>query len=222
MRKANFAFCVNNGLCKAKVGDNDPHPGCNCEEGFTGDHCEFLGNAIGGSHSGGSSSSSGSSTSSSGPSSGSSTGSSSGSSSGSSNNVIVSTPTSSGADEANRSVVVAISSILVLLLVGAGLFVLRTLVRGGGSANKGKTAAEAGAAVAEAEQEATAPGGFGDAASLGSGQQPFDETRQSLPQPSPARFDEGDGDLEDVEDYSNDQSDTSTLTEDDMSNVQIV
>jgi hypothetical protein len=39
-------FCilrqVNSGTCKAKVEDNQPHPGCNCPEEFAGDHCEFL------------------------------------------------------------------------------------------------------------------------------------------------------------------------------------
>jgi hypothetical protein len=40
--KANFAFCVNNGKCKAKVNDNEAHPGCLCSAEFSGDHCEFL------------------------------------------------------------------------------------------------------------------------------------------------------------------------------------
>ena len=40
--KANFAFCVNSGKCKAKVRDNQRHPGCTCPDGFAGDHCEFL------------------------------------------------------------------------------------------------------------------------------------------------------------------------------------
>lgn len=40
--KANFAFCVNSGRCRAKVSDNEPHPGCDCPDGFRGDHCEFL------------------------------------------------------------------------------------------------------------------------------------------------------------------------------------
>ena len=40
--KANFAFCVNSGTCKAQVEDNEPHPGCTCPDGFAGDHCEFL------------------------------------------------------------------------------------------------------------------------------------------------------------------------------------
>jgi hypothetical protein len=40
--KANFAFCVNSGTCKAQVEDNESHPGCICDEEFAGDHCEFL------------------------------------------------------------------------------------------------------------------------------------------------------------------------------------
>ncbi len=42
MGKANFAFCVNNGICKGKVEDGEDPPGCTCPEGFYGDHCEYL------------------------------------------------------------------------------------------------------------------------------------------------------------------------------------
>lgn len=42
MGKANFAFCVNNGVCKGRVNDGQDPPGCDCPEGFTGDHCEYL------------------------------------------------------------------------------------------------------------------------------------------------------------------------------------
>merc|ERR1711935_473746 len=41
--KANFAFCVNNGICKGKVKDGEDHPGCTCPEGYSGNHCEYLG-----------------------------------------------------------------------------------------------------------------------------------------------------------------------------------
>jgi hypothetical protein len=132
--KANFAFCVNNGLCKAKVGDNEPHPGCSCEEGFTGDHCEFLGNTTSGSSSSGSNSGSGSTTSAS----------------------VSSSTDSSNVEQANQSKIVAVSSILIAVLVVAGLFVLRARVRSGRSAHKDKAAVEAGAAVAAAEIEASA------------------------------------------------------------------
>jgi len=40
--KANFAFCVNNGMCKGKVNDGEDPPGCTCPEGFYGEHCEYL------------------------------------------------------------------------------------------------------------------------------------------------------------------------------------
>ncbi|KAL3908371.1 MAG: hypothetical protein SGILL_008509, partial [Bacillariaceae sp.] len=200
--KANFAFCVNNGLCKAKVETDEPHPGCNCEDGFEGDHCEFLA----------------------GQGSGSSSGSTSGSSSGSSSSgANAQAPTSSNVDEANQSVVVAVSAVLVAVIVIAGFFVFRAMVSGGRSSNKGTTAAEAGDAVAEAEKEvSTGLGGVEDV-STGSVQRPFDESSLTAPQIAPARFDEDDAEFEDVEDYSNDQSDASTLTEDDsLSNVQIV
>jgi len=42
MGKANFAFCVNNGICKGRVRDGEDPPGCDCPEGFEGDHCEYL------------------------------------------------------------------------------------------------------------------------------------------------------------------------------------
>lgn len=42
MGRANFAFCVNNGLCRGRVYDGEDPPGCDCPEGFTGDHCEYL------------------------------------------------------------------------------------------------------------------------------------------------------------------------------------
>ena len=42
MGKANFAFCVNNGMCKGKVEDGEPAPGCICPEGFSGQHCEYI------------------------------------------------------------------------------------------------------------------------------------------------------------------------------------
>jgi hypothetical protein len=42
MGKANFAFCVNNGMCKGKVEDGEDPPGCTCPEGFYGEHCEYL------------------------------------------------------------------------------------------------------------------------------------------------------------------------------------
>ncbi|KAL3894371.1 MAG: hypothetical protein SGARI_007766, partial [Bacillariaceae sp.] len=202
--KANFAFCVNNGLCKAKVADDEPHPGCVCENGFTGDHCEFLEGSGSGSSSGGSSSSS------------------SGSDSSSASSANAQAPSSSDVDEANQSVIIAVSSILVAVIVIAAFFVLRAMVGGDRSANKGKAAAEAGAAVAEAEREASTGLGGVEDGSARSHQRPFDENSQTVPQIAPARFDEDDGEFEDVDDYTNDQSDTSTLTEDDTSNVQIV
>jgi hypothetical protein len=197
--KANFAFCVNNGLCKAKVEDNEAHPGCDCEEGFTGNHCEFLEDSMSGSNSSGTTSGSDSTSSAS-----------------------VSSADSSDVEQANHGVVVAVSSIVVAVVVIMGLFVLHALVRGGRFANKGKTGVEVGAAVAEAENEASAPSDTVDAVSTGSGHLPFDENRYPL-QGKTARFDEDEGEFEDVDDYSNDRSDTSTLTEDDnMSSVQIV
>jgi hypothetical protein len=42
MGKANFAFCVNNGTCKGRVNDGEDPPGCNCLQGYSGDHCEYL------------------------------------------------------------------------------------------------------------------------------------------------------------------------------------
>lgn len=42
MGKANFAFCVNNGICKDKVNDGEDPPGCWCPDNFYGPHCEYL------------------------------------------------------------------------------------------------------------------------------------------------------------------------------------
>jgi hypothetical protein len=42
--QASKAFCVNDGKCKGTIKDGDKeaeHPGCECEDGFEGDHCEF-------------------------------------------------------------------------------------------------------------------------------------------------------------------------------------
>jgi hypothetical protein len=111
---------------------------------------------------------------------------------------------------------------LVAVIVIAAFFVLRAMVGGERSVSKDMAAAEAGAAVAEAEREASFDLGGVEDAKADSMQRPFDENSQTVPQIAPARFDEDDTEFEDVEDYSNDPSDTSTLTEDDMSNVQIV
>lgn len=40
--KANTAFCVNNGKCKGRVDDTQEHPGCDCQDKYTGPHCEFI------------------------------------------------------------------------------------------------------------------------------------------------------------------------------------
>jgi hypothetical protein len=42
MGKANFAFCVNNGVCKGKINDGEDPPECTCPDRFYGDHCEYL------------------------------------------------------------------------------------------------------------------------------------------------------------------------------------
>lgn len=36
------AFCVNEGKCKGFVMGDREHPGCECPDGFFGDHCEFF------------------------------------------------------------------------------------------------------------------------------------------------------------------------------------
>jgi hypothetical protein len=41
-RSTNNAFCVNNGICKARIEDGESHPGCNCPDGYEGEHCEFI------------------------------------------------------------------------------------------------------------------------------------------------------------------------------------
>jgi hypothetical protein len=173
------------------VADNEPHPGCTCEGGFTGDHCEFLKSND----------------------SGSSSGSSAGAAVGPSTNT-------STVDSANQNLVIGIASVLIGILFVAGFFVARALLVGG-KKTSGKTAAEAGDAVAEAELETSGTNSLQYSDSAG---KPFDEASQtqSVPQPMPTRFEEGDEEFEDVEDYSNDQSDASTLTEDDMSHVEIV
>ena len=40
------SFCVNGGVCVGIVSPNDPHPGCLCEDGFEGPHCEFKTTAL--------------------------------------------------------------------------------------------------------------------------------------------------------------------------------
>ena len=37
----NHQFCTNHGKCVKLVSDTEPHPGCVCNEGYTGDHCEI-------------------------------------------------------------------------------------------------------------------------------------------------------------------------------------
>jgi hypothetical protein len=36
-----FYFCVNEGICKEKVTADQPHPGCDCPNGWMGTHCEI-------------------------------------------------------------------------------------------------------------------------------------------------------------------------------------
>jgi len=36
------SFCTNHGTCKAQVGVNDAHLGCDCPAGYVGDHCQFI------------------------------------------------------------------------------------------------------------------------------------------------------------------------------------
>jgi len=43
LSRNNFAFCVNHGKCKGNASiENGGHPGCICEAGWAGEHCEFL------------------------------------------------------------------------------------------------------------------------------------------------------------------------------------
>jgi len=37
-----FAFCVNDGVCKDIVVEGEVHPGCDCPDDYTGEHCELL------------------------------------------------------------------------------------------------------------------------------------------------------------------------------------
>ena len=37
----NHQFCTNHGKCVKLVSDTEPHPGCVCNDGYTGDHCEI-------------------------------------------------------------------------------------------------------------------------------------------------------------------------------------
>ena len=37
----NQQFCTNHGKCVKLVQDHEPHPGCVCNEGYSGDHCEI-------------------------------------------------------------------------------------------------------------------------------------------------------------------------------------
>lgn len=36
------SFCTNHGTCKAQVGVNDAHLGCNCPDEYEGEHCQFV------------------------------------------------------------------------------------------------------------------------------------------------------------------------------------
>lgn len=40
-----LSFCVNGGKCKAQVSQGQMHPGCICEQGFVGPHCELRDSA---------------------------------------------------------------------------------------------------------------------------------------------------------------------------------
>ncbi|CAJ1892957.1 unnamed protein product [Cylindrotheca closterium] len=43
LSNAKNAFCVNGGKCKSTVDDDQQrHPGCDCPDKYTGDHCEFI------------------------------------------------------------------------------------------------------------------------------------------------------------------------------------
>lgn len=37
----NFQFCTNDGSCNKWVQDGEPHPGCSCLDGYTGERCEI-------------------------------------------------------------------------------------------------------------------------------------------------------------------------------------
>jgi len=37
----NHQFCTNHGECTKMVTGSEPHPGCICKDGWTGDHCEI-------------------------------------------------------------------------------------------------------------------------------------------------------------------------------------
>lgn len=123
--KANFAFCVNNGICKARVNDDEAHPGCDCEEGFVGDHCEFSEDNA--------------------PLPG-------GPAPGSTPNTPVSASASSG--DSNNNLVVGVASALIATAIIAGYFVLRAMFRGGRGSKK-QQAADAGAAVAAEEADSS-------------------------------------------------------------------
>lgn len=43
----NHQFCTNHGQCVRLVSGGDPHPGCICKDGYTGDHCEVQSDAFG-------------------------------------------------------------------------------------------------------------------------------------------------------------------------------
>lgn len=43
----NHQFCTNHGECVRLVSGGDPHPGCICKDGYTGDHCEVQSDAYG-------------------------------------------------------------------------------------------------------------------------------------------------------------------------------
>jgi hypothetical protein len=36
-----LSFCVNGGICKEQVKHDEPHPGCDCTDDWTGPHCEL-------------------------------------------------------------------------------------------------------------------------------------------------------------------------------------
>jgi hypothetical protein len=173
--KANFAFCVNNGSCKAKVDDNEAHPGCHCGAEFSGEHCEFLKSSTEGTQP---------------P---------------STQPPVFSTSTTTSSNSGSDTGVIAVSVTLMVVIVVAGFFVLRALCCSGDRIRRGKSdGADVGAAVAEEE-----------AASNGMS----DDRKLSINGTGATRsYDDGAGELDDLEDYSN----ASTLTEGGMTNVQIV